>query len=125
LQARQREHALSAPFGDDARETGEGGDVRELIKREQETSALVVAVVGSVHELLYESDHERDANRLVAARGDHVELVRAAEELLDIERSLASRRPSGLGTNTSEESCGRRPDARSLAIFGREDTVEK
>jgi hypothetical protein len=125
LQAREREDALSASFGDDACEPGEGSDVGELVEREKETGTFVVAVVGGVHQFFYQPDDEGGANRLMAARGDHMELMGPRQERVDIEWSLACGGASRLGANAREESRRRRPDARAFALFGREDTLKE
>jgi hypothetical protein len=51
---------LAAAFGHNARQSRQGSDVRELVEGEQESGALMVAVIGCVHELFDETDDEWD-----------------------------------------------------------------
>jgi hypothetical protein len=125
LETGECQDPLSSALGHDAREPGERSDVGELVEGEQEAGSLVVAVVGGVDQFLDEPDDEWDANRLVAAWGDHVELMGTRQKLGDIEWCLASRRPSRLGADAGEEPRGRRPDARTFALFGRENSLEQ
>jgi hypothetical protein len=78
-----------------------------------------------VDEFLDETHDERDAYCLVTTGGDHVELVGAREELLDVKWGLACGGTSGLGADAREESRSCRPDARALAFFGGEHTVQE
>jgi hypothetical protein len=54
-----------------------------------------------------------------------VELVRAAQKLIHVERGLSRGSARRFGSHAREESRGGGPDTRSLALFGCEHTTKE
>ena len=104
---------------------GRGATLASSSRARSRRGALVVTVVGGVHHLLDETDHERNGDGLVATGRDDVQLMRSSKELLDVEWRLARRRAGGLGANAGEESRGGRPDARSFTLLGRQHAAQE
>jgi hypothetical protein len=78
-----------------------------------------------VHEFLHESNDQWDRDGLVSTRGYDVELVRATQKLVHVERRLSSRGAGRFGAHAREESRGGRPNTRSFTILGREDATKE
>lgn len=125
LEAGEGQNALAPSFRDDAREAGQRRHIRQFIQGQQQPRALVVAVVGGVHELLDETHDQGYGDGLMTAGGNDVQLVGSAQELIHVKGRFAGRGACGFGAHAGKETRRRRPDAGSFAFFGREYTVQE
>jgi hypothetical protein len=95
---------LTPSFRDNAGESRQRSNIGQFVEREQQFGPVLVAVIGRVDNLFYETYNEGGGDCLMTTRRDDVKLVRPRKERRNIEWCLTCRRSSGIGAHPGKES---------------------